>query len=76
MSTKKNKNKTKLDLLDVPDSERSNVLEKLRQILRQSAAENKLWNELLQCEMLTVNGQVVFSGETALNGLLIQNADM
>lgn len=62
MNTKNKRSKKKLNLLEVSDSERSNIVEKLRQILQQSAAETKLWNYLLRCETLTINGQVVFSG--------------
>lgn len=76
MGAKKSKNKKKLNLLELPDSERGDVLEKLKQVLRQSAEETKLWNYLLQCETLTINGQVVFSGEAALDGLLMQKTDL
>jgi len=76
MSTKSKKNKKKINLLEISDSERSNLVEKLKQILRQSAAETKLWNDLLQCETLTINGQVVFSGETSLDGLIIQKTNV
>ncbi|MEM3581576.1 MAG: hypothetical protein QXQ64_10040 [Candidatus Bathyarchaeia archaeon] len=72
MGAKRNNSKKKLNLLEVPESERTNVLEKIRQALRQSAVETKLWNALLQCEMLTINGQVVFSEENVLDGLLMQ----
>ncbi|MEM1563975.1 MAG: hypothetical protein QW161_04810 [Candidatus Bathyarchaeia archaeon] len=76
MNAKSKKNKRKINLLEIPDSERSNLVEKLKQILRQSAAETKLWNDLLQCETLTINGQVVFSGETSLDGLIIQKTNV
>ena len=76
MSAKNKKSKNRINLLEVPESERSDVLERLRQILRQNAAETRLWNYLLQCETLTINGHVVFSGETALDGLLMQKTDL
>jgi hypothetical protein len=76
MSTKNRKNKKKINLLEVSDSERNNVIEKLRQALRQSVAETRLWNALLQCETLTINGQVVFSEESSLDGLLMQKTDL
>jgi len=68
MSTKNRKNKKKINLLEVSDFERNDVIEKLRQALRQSVAETRLWNALLQCETLTINGQVVFSEESSLDG--------
>jgi|YelNatPaOPRAMG01_1025707.scaffolds.fasta_scaffold80672_2 tRNA A37 threonylcarbamoyladenosine dehydratase len=76
MNTKNRKNKKKINLLEVSDSERNNVIEKLRQTLRQSVAETRLWNALLQCETLTINGQVVFSEESSLDGLLMQKTDL
>ncbi|MEM3581371.1 MAG: hypothetical protein QXH40_05185 [Candidatus Bathyarchaeia archaeon] len=69
MGAKRNNSKKKLNLLEVPESERTNVLEKIRQALRQSAVETKLWNAFLQCETLTINGQVVFSEENALDAV-------
>jgi len=76
MSTKNRKNKKKINLLEVSDFERNDVIEKLRQALRQSVAETRLWNALLQCETLTINGQVVFSEESSLDGLLMQKTDL
>lgn len=69
MNAKSRKSKKNVNLLEVPDSERSIILEKLKQTLRQNAAELRLWNYLLQCETLTINGQIVFS-EESLNELL------
>ncbi len=66
MSTKNKKSKREIDLLEIPEPERINLIEKLRQTLRQSIAETKLWNYLLQCETLTINGQVVLSSEESL----------
>jgi hypothetical protein len=76
MAAKNRKNRGKIDLLEIPESERVNLIEKLKSILRQNATETKLWNALLQCESLTINGQVVFSGEEALNGLIMQKANL
>jgi len=63
MTAKNKKSKGKIDLLEMPEPERVNMIEKLRQTLRQNIAETKMWNYLLQCETVTINGQVVFSGE-------------
>jgi hypothetical protein len=71
---KKSKNKSgrKIDLLEIPETERIKVIEKLRHTLLQNIAKTKMWNYFLQCETLTINGQVVFSGEESFDGLLIQ----
>jgi len=71
MSTKSKRSKKKINLLEVPEPERTNIVEKLRRTLQQNIAETKLWNYFLQCETLTINGQVVFSSEMAFDGLLI-----
>jgi hypothetical protein len=52
------------------DVERVKVIEKLKQSLRQSISEAKLWKTLLQYENVTINGQVVFS-EDSLSGFSI-----
>lgn len=72
MSTKNKKNKRKIDLLEIPERERINVIERLKQTLRQNAAEMKLWNYLLQCETLTINGKIVLSSEESFNGFVMQ----
>lgn len=75
MTAKKNKSGKKrgrkIDLLEIPEPKRNNLIEKLRQNLRQNIAETKMWNRLLQCETLTINGQVVFSDEESFDGLSI-----
>ncbi|MEM3730182.1 MAG: hypothetical protein QW667_04800 [Candidatus Bathyarchaeia archaeon] len=71
MNAKGKKNKKKLNLLEMSDSERKNVVEKLRQMFRRNVVEAKLWNWFLQCETLTINGEVVFSRETAFDGAVI-----
>jgi len=59
MTAKNKKSKGKIDLLEMPEPERVNMIEKLRQTLRQNIAETKMWNYLLQCETVTINGHSV-----------------
>jgi hypothetical protein len=66
------KNKRKINLLEVPEPERANIIEKLKETLRKNAAERKLWNYLLQCEQLTINGQMVILSEESFNGFMVQ----
>ena len=54
------------------DIERAKVIEKLKQCLRQSISEAKLWKTLLLCENVTINGYVVFSSDSPLEGLSVQ----
>jgi hypothetical protein len=66
MNTRSKKNKRKINLLEIPENERANIIEELKQTLRKNAAERKLWNYLLQCETLTINGQLIISDEEPL----------
>jgi hypothetical protein len=70
MGIKNKKTQKKIDLLEMSDVERVKVIEKLKQSLRQSISEAKLWKTLLQYENVTINGQVVFS-EDSLSGFSI-----
>ncbi len=72
MNTKKIKKQIKIDLLEMDDYEKTRIISELKQSLRQTVMEAKLLNYLLQCETVTVNGQVIFSNDCCLNGILIQ----
>lgn len=76
MGSKNKKTQIKINLLEMSETEKVEVMEKLKQNLQQSIIEAKLWNALLQCETVIVNGRVVFSERDSLNGLLMQKADM
>jgi|GEM_PF-1253103 len=71
---KNKKTQRKIDLLEMSDTERARFMEKIKLSLRQSISEAKLWKTLLQCESITVNGHVVFSEDSPLNGLMLQKA--
>jgi hypothetical protein len=72
MGVKNKKMQKKIDLLEMSEVERAKVIEKLKQSLRQSVSEAKLWKTLLQYENVTINGYVVFSTDNPLEGLLVQ----
>jgi hypothetical protein len=72
MGAKNRKTQKKVDLLEMSDIERAKVIEKLKQCLRQSISEAKLWKTLLLCENVTINGYVVFSSDSPLEGLSVQ----
>jgi len=67
----KNKKIKRIDLLDIPDSEKAKVIRELKQSLRQTIIEAKLWSAFLQCENVTINGQPVLSSDDSLNGFLM-----
>jgi len=72
MGVKNKKTQKKGDLLEMSDVERVKVIEKLKQSLRQSIYEAKLWKTLLQYENVAINGRVVFSSDNPLEGLSVQ----
>jgi len=72
MGAKNRKKQKKIDLLEMSDVERAEVIEKLKQSLRQSISEAKLWKTLLLYENVTINGHVVFSSDSPLEGLSVQ----
>lgn len=76
MGAKNKKTQRKINLLEMSDMEKAKVIERIKQKLRQSISEAKLWKTLLQYETVTVNGQVVFSGEDSLNGLLMPKTNL
>ncbi|MBS7616493.1 hypothetical protein KEJ45_04775 [Candidatus Bathyarchaeota archaeon] len=69
MNTKKIKKQIKIDLLEMSDSERADIIKKIKENLRQNINEAKLLGYLLQCETVTINGHMVASSEDTLNGL-------
>ena len=59
MGTKNKKKLKKLDLLEMPNPERTRLIKEVREKLRQKMAEAKLWQSLLEAENLTINGNIV-----------------
>jgi|YelNatPaOPRAMG01_1025707.scaffolds.fasta_scaffold48334_2 hypothetical protein len=72
MGAKNRKTQKKVDLLEMSNIERVEVIEKLKQSLRQSISEARLWKTLLRYENVTINGHVVFSSDSPLEGLSVQ----
>lgn len=72
MAAKNKKTQRKINLLELSDMERAKVIEQLRQNFQRFKSEAKLWRALLQYDVVTINGQVVFSGDSPLEGLSVQ----
>jgi len=73
METQNKKDPKKPDLLEIPDPERTKLIQEIRAKLRQSAEEEKLWQSLLQVESLTVNGNMVYRQDEQLSGFYFDN---
>jgi len=65
----RNKKKLKrLNLLEMSNHERIQLVKEVREKLRQRITEAKLWRSLLDAENLTINGSVVYESNQPLRG--------
>ncbi|MEM1565600.1 MAG: hypothetical protein QW510_00725 [Candidatus Bathyarchaeia archaeon] len=71
MSAKDKKTQRKIDLLELSEGERVKIIEEIKRSLQRSLSEAKLCRSLIQCNTVVVNGRVVFSAESPLEGLSI-----
>jgi len=69
-----NKKKSKkLDLLEMPDSERVKLIKEIRENLRQKATEARLWQTLVHADNLTINGEKIHHEEAQLKGIYLND---
>lgn len=68
----RNKNKPKMDLLEMSDPEKYRVIKAVKENLQLKVAEAKRWQSLLDAENLTVNGKTVQSADIKLTGLSLK----
>jgi hypothetical protein len=73
MGTFKKKKGKKLDLLEIPDSERFKFIREIKENLKQKAIEAKLWQSLIETENLTVNGEKIHFQEVQLKGISLDD---
>jgi len=69
MGTKNKKKLKKLDLLEMSNPQRIQLIKEVREKLRQKTVEAKLWQSLIDAEIVTINGNTVFSEQDSLKGL-------
>jgi len=68
----RNKKKLKrLNLLEMSNHERIQLVKEVREKLRQKVTEAKLWQSLLEAESLTINGDVVYESNQPLHGFTL-----
>jgi hypothetical protein len=53
----------KIQLLELPQATRTELIRKIRRKLSQNTLEAKMWQELLQVDNLTINGITVWKGK-------------
>jgi len=68
----KKKNR-KIDLLEMPTTERIKLIRKVKENLRQKAIEAKLWQSFMQADNLNINGKEIRMEDLPLKGLSIND---
>lgn len=74
MGVRNKKKFRKLNLLEMSNHERIQLIKEVKEKLQQKVMEAKLWQSLLEAENLTINGNVVCKPNQPLNGFKIQKA--
>jgi len=70
----RNKKKLKrLNLLEMSNHERIQLIKEIREKLRRKIIEAKLWQSLLETEDLTINGNVVYRENQQLTGFYLRH---
>lgn len=67
---KHNKNK-KIDLLTLQNSERIQMIKEVKEKLRTTILEAKLWRSLLEADDVTINGNPIYRENEQLSGFSI-----
>jgi hypothetical protein len=67
----KAKKHKKINILEIPEMERSQVLREARQKLRARIVEEKLLRFLMNSEVLSINGKIVYKSNEPLQGLSV-----
>lgn len=73
MGASNKKKLKKLDLLEMSNPQRIQLIKEVREKLRQKTVEAKLWQRLLETENLTINGNIVYRENEELSGFYIRN---
>ena len=73
MGARNKKKLKKLNLLEMSNHERIQLIKEVREKLRQKTVEAKLWQSLLEVENLTVNGNIVYKENQQLSGFYLRN---
>lgn len=70
----RNKKKLKrLNLLEMPNTERVQLIKGIKEKLQQRIVEVKLWQSLLDADNLTINGNVVYKENQQLSGFYLRH---
>jgi len=73
MGASNKKKLKKLDLLEMSNPQRIQLIKEVREKLRQKTVEAKLWQSLLEVENLAVNGKIVYNEKQQLSGFCLES---
>jgi hypothetical protein len=73
MAAKNKKNSKKIDLLEMSNNERVQLIKGVKEKLRQKIIEAKLWQTLLEAENVTINGKAIIQEQDSLTGFCLRN---
>lgn len=59
------------NLLAMSKAERNQLIKEVREKPREKLVEARLWQSFLEAENLTINGQIICSEDSSLNGFTI-----
>lgn len=71
MQLRSEKKSKKLDLLELSDVERIELIRAIRESLQQKAVEAKLWQSFVEADSLTINGKTVHCDGLPLKSMSI-----
>jgi len=71
MGARNKKKLKKLNLLEMSNHERIQLIKEVREKLRQRITEAKLWQSLLEAENLTINGTVICQENESFRGIIL-----
>ncbi len=60
MNLRSRKTPKKIDLLEVPDAKKVQLIKEARETLQEKVIEAKLWKSLVEVENLKINGDMMY----------------
>jgi hypothetical protein len=69
----KSKHSKKIDISKMSKNERIKLIREVKEKLREKIIEAKLWQSLIETEMVTINGNTIFLEQDSLKGLQLAN---
>lgn len=72
MGARNKKKLKKVNLLEMPKTERVQVIKEIKEKLQQRIIEAKLWQSLLEAENVMINGNIVYKEDHQLSGFYLR----